>query len=124
MILDAGVLIAIDRGEPAAAALVKFASITGERILTTHPVVAQVWRDGSRQALLSKFLKNPIVEVLRFDDGRSVGHLLGLSRTHDPVDAHLVIMAAATRHDILTSDVKDINHLAASLGVSRPRVLA
>lgn len=124
MILDAGVFIAIDRGEPAAAAFIKSASVASERLLTTHPVVDQVWRGGSRQVLLSRFLKNRIVKVLNFDDGRPVGVLLGLSRTHDPVDTHLVIMAAATGHDILTSDVDDLKRLAASLEASAPRVLA
>ena len=117
-------LIAIDRGEPAAATFVRSASIAGERLLTNHPVLAQVWRSGSRQALLSKFLKNPIVEILDFNDGRPVGVLLGLSGTRDPVDAHLVIMAAATGHDIPTSDIDDLNRLAASLRMSAPRVLA
>ena len=84
MILDAGFLISVDRSERSAHAFLEAAARTGTDLHTTHPVVAQVWRDGSRQARLAAFLK--IVHVHPLDDGPSVGLLLARSRTADVVD--------------------------------------
>jgi len=49
VILDAGVLISVDRGEDAAQVLLA-ARGSDSSLHTTHPVLAQVLRDGSRQA--------------------------------------------------------------------------
>ena len=47
MILDAGFLISVDRGEDAAHAFLATALLSIP-LHITHPVVAEVWRDGSR----------------------------------------------------------------------------
>ncbi|MBS1837025.1 MAG: hypothetical protein JST64_04950 [Actinobacteria bacterium] len=120
MILDAGFLISVDRSEGSAHAFLEAAVRTGTDLHTTHPVVAQVWRDGSRQARLAAFLK--VVRVHPLDDGPSVGLLLARSRTADVVDAHLVTCAVRVGHDILTGDPDDIAPLAASFGPAAPTV--
>ncbi len=56
MIFDAGILVAIDRDEPAAKDFIEAARRAGETLRTTVPAVAQVWRDGSRQARLSRLV--------------------------------------------------------------------
>ena len=56
MILDAGVLISVDRGEQSARELLTAAARSGTELHTSHPVVAQVWHASSRQARLAKFL--------------------------------------------------------------------
>ena len=58
---------------------------------TTHPVLAQVWHDGARQARLASFLNAVTIHPL--DDGRVLRQLLALTRTSDVVDAHLVLVA-------------------------------
>ena len=45
------VLVAVDRAELGAKNFIEAARQKGEPLRTTAPVVAQVWRDGSRQAL-------------------------------------------------------------------------
>ena len=120
MILDAGVLISVDRGDESARAFLTAAARSGARLHTTHPVVAQVWRDGSRQARLAAFLET--VTVHPFDDGRQVGRLLGLSQSSDVVDGHLVHLAFRLRDDILTGDPDDLAKLVAVLGSEGPRV--
>ncbi len=111
ILLDAGALIAIDRGDRATAALLRTAGRAGLG-LRTHPmIVAQVWRDsGGRQAQLAAALK--AVEVIAIDDGlgRRAGALCGVAGTNDPIDAALVALAADGDH-VLTSDPSDIASL-------------
>jgi hypothetical protein len=120
VILDAGFLISIDRSEKAAHAFLAAVSRSGTALHTTHPVVAQVWRAGQRQARLAAFLK--AITVHPFDDGRPVGRLLAQSITSDVVDAHLVICAVRLGHDILPRDTHDINTLTAMFGPAAPTV--
>ena len=54
--LDAGALIAIERGDPEVRALLRQAAERGLEVHVVPEVVAQVWRGGSRQARLSAFL--------------------------------------------------------------------
>ena len=119
MILDAGFLISVDRGERAARAVV-LADDAPHSLHTSHPVVAQVWRDGSSQARLAAFLKH--ITVHPFDDGPAVGRLLARSGTSDVVDAHLVVLAAHLDKDILTADPTDLKTISDSLGSSGPTI--
>ena len=64
MILDAGFLIAVDRGERRAHGFVAAADRSRTPLHTTHPVIAQVWRDGSRQARLAAFVRTLDVHPL------------------------------------------------------------
>ncbi len=122
MILDAGFLISIDRSERTARTFLTAATRSGTALHTTHPVVAQVWRTGSRQARLSAFLKTITIHPL--DDGRPVGQLLAQTGTSDVIDAHLVITALRLGHDILTGDPDDLTTLTAVLGPASPTVHA
>ena len=118
MILDAGFLISVDRGDEAARAFVAAASRQGTKLRTTHPVVGQVWRNGGRQVRLAKFLKG--FEALPMDDGKLAGQLLAASGTDDVVDAHLVALALRTGDSVLTGDVGDLTRVATAIGTSAP----
>lgn len=122
MILDAGFLISIDRSERTAHTFLAAATRSDRVLHTTQPIVAQVWRNGSRQARLSAFLET--ITVHTFDDGRPVGRLLAQTKTSDVVDAHLVIIAVRLGHDILTGDPDDLTTLTAVLGPAAPTVHA
>jgi hypothetical protein len=122
VILDAGFLVSVDRGERAAQEFLTAALRRRTPLSTTHPVVAQVWRSGTRQARLAKFLRGIAVHPL--GDGREVGAILSRSGTADVVDAHLVSVAIRLAEPILTADVDDLDVLTASLPDLRPRVLA
>ncbi len=117
MILDAGVLISIDRRGNTSLQELWVDPGTNIEFHTTAPVVAQVWRDGSRQARLARFLKS--CQIHDFVDGRRIGELLAASGTSDVVDAHLVLCAAELGCGVITSDLDDISHLA-SFVVLRP----
>ena len=120
MILDAGVLISIDRGDDRGRSLVNGSRRQGTQLYTTHPVLAQVWRSGGRQARLASALAS--IQVRPLDDGRAVGQLLARSGTADVVDAHLVLLGLRLGQGILTADVEDLSALAAVLGPGAPRV--
>lgn len=119
MILDAGFLISVDRSEKTAHTFLAAASRSGTALHTTHPVLAQVWRNP-RQARLAGFAKT--IPVHPFDDGRAVGRLLAQAGTSDVVDAHLVICAIRLGHDILTGDPDDLTVLSAALGPAAPTI--
>jgi len=120
VILDAGVLISIDRGEESARTLLTTLVRARAPLHTTHPVVAQVWRNGPAQARLGAFLKTVTVHPL--DDGRSVGQLLAASQTSDPVDAHLIHLGLRLNDAILTGDPSDLQHVADALGSRAPTI--
>lgn len=123
MILDAGVLVSVDRGERAAQEFLTAALRRGTPLTATHPVVAQVWRNPSRQARLARLLS--AVSLQPLDDGHAVGVILARSGTADVVDAHLVSVAIRLGEDILTRDVGDLTRLVAALPVrTQPRILA
>ena len=67
--LDAGALIAIERGDPRMVALLdRVAHGIAARFAVPVNVLAQVWRGGTRQAVLARFLRLPEVEVVLLDE--------------------------------------------------------
>lgn len=111
LVLDAGALIAVDRGDRAMVARLRVAEREGLELRSTGVVVTQVWRDPSgRQATLARLLK--AVDIKAVDDrlGREAGVLLGRAGTQDAVDAS-VVAVSATGDRIATSDAEDIRRL-------------
>jgi hypothetical protein len=87
-------------------------------------VLAQSWRGGSRQTLLSRLLGGCELEPLDGDHARSVGSLAARAATGDIVDA-CVVEGAIRRHDlVVSSDEDDLRAIAAAvsrrLEVDRP----
>lgn len=109
-VLDSGALIAIDRRDRRIGAMLLILQREGVPVHTSAGVVAQVWRDGSRQANLARVL--PGVEVVPLDDvaAKRVGELLGANRTSDLVDAHVALLAQPQGR-VMTSDEPDIKAL-------------
>ena len=115
LVLDSGALIAVDRNDRAMWRRLK-AALLAESVPVTHGgVVGQVWRDGSRQALLAKALAG--IEVRHLDErlGRAGGELLALAALTDVVDATVVLLAE-DGDLIVTSDPDDLEPLAALAG--------
>lgn len=112
LILDAGALIAVDRGDRQVLALLK-SDLVARRTPTTHGgVVGQVWR-SSRQANLARLLAGTDVVGLDGALGRAAGMLLAATGTSDVVDAALVALCQ-DGDLVLTSDPDDIAVLAAA----------
>lgn len=113
LILDAGALIAIERGEHDVIALIAGERRDGRTPVTHGGVIGQVWRGGARQAMLSRILTG--VEVVALDEtlGRRAGVLLARVSGSDVIDAAVVLLAV-DGDDILTSDPDDLATLAAA----------
>jgi hypothetical protein len=112
LIIDAGPFIVDgDNINSRLWALLKRASERGEELHTTHPVLAQVWRDPARQANLARALRH--FEVHPLDESVSVGRRLGATGTADVVDAHLSVVAESLGTFIVTTDPDDMALLGA-----------
>lgn len=112
VVYDAGVLVAADRGDRATWAEHRVRLEQDLVPTATAPVVAQVSRSG-RQAQLRRFLRGCDVVPFASDQAHEVGALLGASATSDVVDAHVAVVAARDASLVLSSDVGDLEHLAA-----------
>jgi hypothetical protein len=115
-VLDAGALVAVDKRDRRIGALLRILQQRRVPLWTSAAVVAQVWRNGARQAALARVLAGVGVRPLGTDDAKRTGQLQGEGRTEDVVDAHLALMVASGDH-VLTSDPDDIGHLLAARSV-------
>lgn len=122
VLLDAGALVAVDRGD--LARLVRLGRLAEVAPPMTHPMVlAQVWRrDDGRQAALARFLAAVHVPDVGEAHGRRVGALCGAAGASDVVDAGLVELAD-DGDVIVTTDPDDLRSLVEACG-RRVRVVA
>jgi hypothetical protein len=123
LLLDAGALIAFERGDAVVKQLLAQEFARG-RTWTTHGgIVGQVWRASARQAGLARVLRATNVIPLGTSLGRDAGRLLAASGTTDVIDAALVAIAADGDR-IATSDPADIRVLldAAHVGAEIVRI--
>jgi hypothetical protein len=113
IMLDAGALIALDRGDKRMIALLQRALAQGRAFRVPAGVVGQAWRDGRVQVTLARFLRSEEVEIIPLDKelARSCGELCGASNTTDIIDASVVILARDRRDAIFTSDPNDLKRL-------------
>jgi len=116
LVLDAGALLAVERGDRELIALLKGELRLGRAPVTHGGVVGQVWRGGKRQERLAVFLRGVAVAPLDEDLGRRSGALLGRARKSDVIDAAVVLLAEDGDW-ILTSDAGDLEPLAERAGV-------
>jgi len=111
--LDAGGLIALDRNDRRVIALLARADEIGARVTVPATALAQAVRAPTRQARLSRLIRQPTTRVEPLDalDATRVGVLLAASRSKDIADAHVVICARRHSDPIVTSDPEDLRRL-------------
>ena len=118
VVLDAGVFIALERRDPLMVHLVQRFFEEKTPLVTSAGVVAQVWRGGAgAQAPLVFLLRRTEVFDLTYGVAKTLGGMLGLTRTTDPVDAHIVLLARERGWPVLTSDPGDLRALDPALVV-------
>lgn len=123
IVLDAGALVALERGDRTLWADMKAAALAGIPITVPAGALAQVWRGTPRQARLARALAG--CDIASFDAiARESGVLCGAARTGDAIDASVAI----TAHDIganrlYTSDPTDLRHLLHTLGARHVQVV-
>ena len=121
VVLDTGALIALDRGDRAITVLIAEARAANATLTVPAGCVAQAWRNPSRQARLSSFLRLTNVDVIPIDNlqARRIGLLLAATGSTDIVDAHVAICAHRLGQTVVTSDPEDISRLGPNLDVQR-----
>ena len=117
--LDAGALIAVDRGDRRMMTLLDQALVRGVRITIPATALAQVIRAPVRQVRVTKLCRQPETDLVALDgpDASAVGVLLADTRTADIVDAHIVICARRAQQAVVTSGRDDIARLAPDLTI-------
>jgi len=122
--LDAGALIAADRNDRRFWIWWKWHSSRSLIAEVPAPALAQAWR-GSRSARLAAVLAGCRIMPMEAEGARRAGQVCGVSNSSDVVDAFMVVSAAASGNDILTSDPRDLHRLAIyAPGAGRIRVLS
>ena len=119
VVLDAGALIAFEKGDPRMRALCREALRTHTRLVVPAGVVGQVWRDAARRVPLRALLAGATTEVPVLDQllAEAVGVLCGRTGTSDVIDASVVLTARRERAVVVTSDVGDLLRLDPHLAV-------
>ena len=112
LVLDAGALIAFERGDERVRGLLKTALALRSRILVPATVLAQGWRGGPGAAPLARLLDSGELDLLDEARAKQVGVRLGERSERDITDAHVVCCAMQCRAAIATSDPVDIRGLA------------
>lgn len=118
LVLDSGALIVVERRSTKMQELLRAARARQASVVVPTPVVAQVVREGGRQANLRRFLADSYLRFANLDYSTAleIGALLGRSGTADMVDACVAICAQHLDHSpVVTSDPGDLRKLNASL---------
>lgn len=117
--LDAGALIAIERGSRRLLGLLKRALTYGHVVDVSAGVLAQVWRGGARQTRLAHFLRSDGVTVVELDrdTAMAVGALCGAMGASDIVDGHVALHAVQRGLAVVTSDPDDIRAFGAGIQI-------
>ena len=113
LVLDAGALIAVERADRTTVTLLALARRQGQELVVPAGVVAQVWREGSRQARLARFLAAQGLEVEALTDAaaKASGVLCGRAGTADVVDASVVVASRRYQAPVVSADRADLERL-------------
>lgn len=120
VVLDAGAFLALERRQGMMVHLARRFIEARTPLATSAGVIAQIWRGGARdQAPVSILLRQTEVVDLTYPIAKILGRILGLTRTSDPIDAHVVLIARERAWPVLTSDVSDLLAIDPDLVVER-----
>jgi rRNA-processing protein FCF1 len=121
VVLDAGALIAFERGSARMRALLREALGADARIVIPAGVLAQVWRDPLKQVVLGALSRATTTAVVSLDQvlAEAAGVLCGKRKTSDIIDASVVLTARREGAVVVTSDVEDLRHLDPGLELHR-----
>jgi predicted nucleic acid-binding protein len=119
VVLDAGALIALERRDRRALALVR--ELLAHHMSAHVPagVLAQVWRGSARQHAVTRLLKAEAVRVHALSESVAyrIGLLLAAAHATDVVDAHVALLGRALHAKVITSDSADLQRLDDKLDI-------
>ena len=121
VVLDAGAVIAFERGDARMRALVREALKSRARILIPAGVLGQVWRGAARQAPVRVLVNGPTTLVPALDQvlAEAAGVLCGRAGTSDVIDASVVLIARREKAVVVASDVDDLRRLDPGIRLER-----
>ena len=118
VVLDAGAFIALERRDRVMARLAQRFSDEHIPLVTSAGVVAQVWRGGDRaQVPVAFLLRLTTVVDLTHAAAKVLGRMLGATRTRDPIDAHIVLLARERGWPVISSDPDDLSAIDPGLAI-------
>lgn len=109
VVLDAGALIAVDRGDRRMIRLLELA----REVHVPAGALAQAWRNPARQVRLVRVVSSAGVAIHPLDGAgaRAAGQLCAATASSDIVDASVVILAGLVDGVAVTSDPDDLRRL-------------
>ena len=116
VVLDTGAFIAIEKRSRRIGAMLRVLQQARVPLWTSSAAVAQVWRDGRKQAELARVLAGVGIRALGPDDDRRTGELLGRAKTRDVVDGHVAFIVEDGDR-VLTADRGDLERLIDVRGI-------
>jgi predicted nucleic acid-binding protein len=118
LVLDAGAILALTRGDLVARAALRRATREGYLVVLPTPVVAEVHRGGRTRAATDRVLKAVEVHLpTTIGTARLAGELLGRAGLADAIDAIVAAEAlSGASAAILTSDADDLTALVEAAG--------
>ena len=121
IVLDAGALVAFERGDQRMRALFREALRISAPLIIPAGVVGQIFRSAARQVPLRALLDGPTSAVPPLDRTltEAAGILCGRTGTSDVVDASVVLEARRARAVVITSDIHDLRQLDPNLPLER-----
>jgi hypothetical protein len=120
VVLDAGAFLALERGRGAMVHLARRFVEAETPLVTSAGVVAQIWRGGGRaQVPVTFLLRRTQVIDLSYAVAKVLGRMLAVTRTKDPIDAHVVLLARERGWPVLSSDAADLLAIDPALTVER-----
>jgi hypothetical protein len=118
VVLDAGAFIALERRDRVMAHLAHRFADERTPLVTSAGVVAQVWRGGVHaQVPVAFLLRRTTVVDLTHAAAKVLGRMLGATRTRDPIDAHIVLLARERGWPVLSSDPEDLSAIDPGLTI-------
>lgn len=118
VVLDAGAFIALERRDPVMTHLVRRLTESRTPLVTSAGVVAQIRRGGGRtQVPVDYLLRHTTVVDLTHAVAKVLGRMLGTTRTKDPIDAHVVLLARERGWPVISSDADDLHAIDPSLTI-------
>lgn len=119
VVLDAGALIAVERGDRDTAAVIEVARREHRAVVVPAGVVGRAWRGGGPQVRLARLLnaRDVLVESLTDAGARAAGVLCGTAGMTDVIDASVVLTARRCGATVISSDRSDLEVLDPAIRV-------
>jgi hypothetical protein len=111
--LDAGGLIAVDRGNREVLATLALIRQWSGTVTVPATALAQAMRNPSRQVRLIRLVRQTTTKIVDLNraDAIAVGRILARTRTSDIADAQVVLSARRVGQAVVTSDAAGLRRL-------------